>query len=176
MKQFNDNAGRAWAVEVNVATLKRVKGLAGVDLMEVLDGGALIERLIRDPVLLCDALYAACKPEADARGVTDEEFGRAMAGDAIERATEALLDEIVSFCPSPRDRAVLGRTLKATREAMDRARDLIEARLDGGEQERAIDDALGQLPGAQLPGAQFPGVDGRSSTAAPASSDATHPP
>ena len=146
MKRFTDNAGRQWTVEINVAALKRVKGLAGVDLLEVLDG-ALIERLIRDPVLLCDALFAACKPEADQRGVTDEEFGRAMAGDAIEHATGALLDEIVSFCPSPRDRAALGRVLAATRTAMDKARDLVEARLDGGELETAIDAALAQVPG-----------------------------
>jgi len=161
MKQFTDNAGRAWTVEINVAALKRVKGLTGVDLLEVLDG-TLIERLIRDPVLLCDVLYAACKPEADERGVSDEEFGRAMAGDAIALATEALLDEIVSFCPSPRDRAALGRVLAATRTAMEKARDLVEARLDGGELERAIDEALGTAGG--------------SSTAAPGSSESTPPP
>ena len=163
MKQFTDNAGRAWSVEINVAALKRVKGLTGVDLLEVLDG-ALIERLIRDPVLLCDVLYAACKPEADQRGVTDEEFGRAMAGDAIECATAALLDEIVSFCPSPRDRAALGRVLAATRAAMDKARDLVETRLDSGELEKAIDEALAQAR------------DGDSFTAAPASADAIPPP
>jgi hypothetical protein len=164
MKQFTDNAGRSWTVEINVAALKRVKGLTGVDLLEVLDG-TLIERLIRDPVLLCDVLYAACKPEADRVGVSDEEFGRAMAGDAIALATEALLDEIVSFCPSPRDRAALGRVLAATRTAMDKARDLVEARLDGGELEKAIDEALGGL-----------GTAGSSSTAAPASSGSTPPP
>jgi hypothetical protein len=163
MKQFTDNAGRSWTVEINVAALKRVKGLAGVDLLEVLDG-TLIERLIRDPVLLCDVLYAACKPEADRVGVSDEEFGRAMAADAIEHATEALLDEIVSFCPSPRDRAALGRVLAATRTAMDKARDMVEARLDGGELEKAIDEALSRA------------TVGNSSTVAPASAGSIPPP
>jgi hypothetical protein len=167
MKSFTDNAGRSWSVEVNVAALKRVKGLAGVDLLEVLDG-TLIDRLIRDPVLLCDVLYAACKPDADQHGVTDEEFGRAMAGDAIEHATGALLDEIVSFCPSPRDRAALGRVLAATRTAMDKARDLIEQRLDSGELERAIEKAVEGLPGLA--------TGGNSSTAAPESSAATPAP
>ena len=163
MKTFTDNEGRSWTVEVNVAALKRAKGLAGVDLMAVLDGD-LIERFIRDPVLLCDALYAVCKPEADEKGVSDEDFGRAMAGDAIEHATAALLDEIVSFCPSPRDRAALGRVLAATRTAMDKARDLVEARLDSGELEKAIDEALERASA------------GDSSTAAPASSGSTRPP
>lgn len=168
MKSFTDNAGRTWNVEINVAALKRIKGLTGVDLLEALDG-TLIERLVRDPVLLCDVLYAACKIEADqhAPPISDEEFGRAMAGDAIEHATAALLDEIVSFCPSPRDRAALGRVLDATRHAMEKARDLVEARLESGELERAIDAAL-KLPGAER--------DGPSSGAAPASPDAIRAP
>ena len=88
MRQFKDNfggAGRTWTVEINVATLKRVRGLTGTDLMQVIEG-TLIEKLIRDPILLCDIVYAICKPEADAATprITDEEFGKAMAGDAIE--------------------------------------------------------------------------------------------
>ena len=30
------------------------------------------------PFFLVDVLFAVCKPEADAKGITDEEFGRAM--------------------------------------------------------------------------------------------------
>jgi len=164
MKVFKDNAGREWTVEINVAALKRVKSLTEVDLLGVLDG-TLIERLIADPVLLCDAVYAVCKPQADERSVTDEDFGRAMAGDAIEHATEALLEELVGFCPSPRDRANLGRVLKATREVMDKARDIVEARLDSGELEKAAEQALAQ---AQT------GL-GSSSGSAPASSESTPP-
>ncbi|MCW5769933.1 MAG: hypothetical protein KIT19_14755 [Phycisphaeraceae bacterium] len=129
MKSFTDNAGRDWTVEVNVWALKRIKGLTGTDLLEAIDG-PLVERLIRDPVLLCDVVYAACKPQADERGVSDEDFGRAMAGDAIDRATAALLEELVAFCPSPRDRANLGRVLQATRDVMDKARDLVQRRID----------------------------------------------
>ncbi len=129
MKSFTDNAGRDWTVEVNVSALKRIKGLTGTDLLEAIDG-PLVERLIRDPILLCDVVYAACKPQADERGVGDEDFGRAMAGDAIDRATAALLEELVAFCPSPRDRANLGRVLQATRDVMDKARDLVQRRID----------------------------------------------
>lgn len=172
MKTFTDNEKREWTVEINVAALKRVRGLTGVDLMDIL-GGSLIERLIRDPVLLCDVLYAACKPQAQERNVSDEEFGRAMAGDAIEHATAALLEELVSFCPSPRDRRSLGRVLEATRKVMDRARDLVEQRIEGGELDRAIDAALQELPGA---GAGVVAETlGHSSGAAPASSASTPP-
>lgn len=141
MKQFLDNAGRAWTVAINVDAIKRVKGLLNVNLLEIVEG-ALIEKLIRDPVLLCDVVYAVCKLEADEKHVSDEDFGRAMAGDAIEHATKALLDELVNFSPSPRDRANLQQVLAKTWNVMERARDLVESRLNSGALDREIESAL----------------------------------
>ncbi|MBX3368667.1 MAG: hypothetical protein WAZ94_01700 [Phycisphaerales bacterium] len=167
MRSFKDNQGRQWSVEINVTAIKRVRGLTGEDLMQVIEG-TLIEKLIRDPVLLCDVVYAICKPEADARSVSDEEFGKAMAGDAIEAATTAVLEELVGFCPSPRDRANLGRVLQATRKVMDRARDLVEKKLDSGELDRLADRLLSkESEGATV---------GSSSTSAPESSASTPAP
>ncbi len=169
MKTFADNADRTWNVSINVAAVKRVRDLVGVDLLEIVEG-TLIEKLIRDPILLCDIIYAVCKPQADEREppVTDEEFGRAMAGDAIEHATTALLEDLVSFCPSPRDRANLGRVLEATNRVMDKARDLIEEKLDSGELERMAEQAL--VPG------HLPGGAGDSSGSVPESSDSIRAP
>ena len=65
MHTFTDNAGRVWIANLNVATLKRVRALAGVDLASAIlverDGrveASLLERLASDPALLVDALYA----------------------------------------------------------------------------------------------------------------------
>ena len=172
MRTFKDNQSREWTVEITVAAIKRVRGLAGVDLMEVLEGSnGLIEKLVRDPVLLCDVIYAACKPQADEHQITDEAFGASMAGDAIEHATAALLEELVDFCPSPRDRANLGRVLKATRDVMDKARDVVERRIDelidGGALERAVLEAVPPTVEAAA---------GGSSGSAPASSASIQPP
>ena len=144
MRQFKDNAGRIWTVDINVATLKRVRGLTSVDLMQVIEG-TLIEKFIRDPVLLCDVVYAVCKPEADSAKVSDEEFGKAMAGDAIEAATGAVLDELISFCPSPRDRANLGRVLQATNRVMEKARDVTEKRIETLTSEGELDKLVNRL-------------------------------
>lgn len=174
MKTFNDNSGRTWNVEVNVAAVKRVRSLTDANLLQVVDDpGGLIERFIRDPVLLCDVVYAVCKPQADEREITDEEFGRAMAGDAIEHATAALLEELVSFSPSPRDRRNLGRVLEATRRVMDKARDLIETRLDSGEIDRAMERALAEL---EEPVEALEPTLNDSSGSAPASPASIHPP
>jgi hypothetical protein len=167
MRTFRDNAGREWSVEVNVAALKRVRAMLNIDLLEVVQG-TLIERLMRDPVLLCDCVYILCKPEVDERGISDEQFGIAMAGDAIEDATQALLEELVSFCPSPRDRKNLGRVLETARSAMEKARDLVEARIESGELERIASRALET--------AMAPANAGDSSGTAPVSWESIQPP
>jgi hypothetical protein len=130
--------------------------------MQVIEG-TLIEKLIRDPVLLCDVVYAICKPEADTRSVSDEEFGKAMAGDAIEAATTAVLEELVGFCPSPRDRANLGRVLQATSRVLDKARDLTEKRIQTLTSESELDKLVNRM----VPPLQEPQTPGSSSTSVP---------
>lgn len=121
MKSFTDNAGNVWTLSVNVAAIKRVRALCGVDLNSIVElneknepSTKLLHQLATDPVLLVDVLYAVCKPEADAKNVSDEDFGRAMAGDAIEHATNALLDEVIDFFPEAK-RQAFRKILSATR-------------------------------------------------------------
>lgn len=136
MKNFHDNAGRNWTVTLNVATLKRIRALTSIDLINIISldehrkpNVELLERLSEDPILLVDVLYAACKPEADSQNVTDEQFGAAMAGDAIEHATNALLEELVSFFPDPK-RKVLQRILDANRRFGETLKRKVEAELN----------------------------------------------
>ena len=95
-------------------------------------------------MLLVDVLYAAVKPEADAKGVTDEEFGRAMSGDAIEMATTALLDEVIDFFPETK-RKVFRKILDATRRFETKGKAALLALLDDPALDGKIDDALAQL-------------------------------
>src|SRR5262245_20018284 len=128
MKTFNDNLGRAWPVAINVECIKRVKSLLGINLLDAIEG-KLLEQLVSDPVLLCDCVYAICKPEAEARQVSDEDFGRAMAGDAIDHATTALLEELVDFFPSGK-RQVLAKALAKLKNLEAKAVDLATKRLE----------------------------------------------
>ncbi len=66
MKTFTDNAGRTWTVSINVAAIKRVRGLLDVDLYKLVDDGFQpLSKLVSDPVQLADVLYCLCKDEAD---------------------------------------------------------------------------------------------------------------
>jgi len=146
MKSFTDNLGRTWTLVVNVATLKRVRALCGVDLnaiIEVEDGKPetrLLEKLSTNPVLLVDVLFAVCQPECDRKQITDEDFGSAMAGDAIDLATSALLDEIIDFFPAAK-RQAFRKILSATRRFEEIAKKrLSEALADSGFEDKLVSE------------------------------------
>ena len=143
MKTFTDNAGRTWTVAINVESIKRVKTLLSVNLLDAIEG-KLLEQFVSDPVLLCDCVYAICKPEADTKNVSDEEFGRAMAGDAIDGATTALLEELVDFFPSGK-RQVLAKALTKLKTFETKALDLANKRLDDPELDRRMEAALDRI-------------------------------
>lgn len=128
MKTYKDCTGKEWGVSVTVGTIKRVKDLIGVNLLDAVSTD-LIDKMRSDPVLLCDILYAVCKPQADADGVSDEAFGESLAGDAITSATEALLDEIVDFFPSSQ-RTTLRKALTKIEAAEKQIQAQMEAQVD----------------------------------------------
>jgi hypothetical protein len=117
MHTFADNLGRTWYVAVNVATIRRVRAVLDVDLYQLVDDGMqALGQLVADPVRLADVLYVLCKDDADAKNISDEDFGRALAGDAITSAAEALVEELVDFFPDERSRAALRRVIAAGRQ------------------------------------------------------------
>ncbi len=130
MKQFTDNKERSWTLSLNIATAKKVKDAVSFDLLSE-DVGEMVGRLAVDPVLLCDVIFILVSDQAARNNITDEDFGESMAGEAIGKATEALLDEIVDFFP-PRKRKVLRMALDKMEEAEDllmtRAEDLISSK------------------------------------------------
>ena len=153
MKSFTDNMGRTWTLVVNVAAIKRVRALCGVDLNAIVEvdknntpTAELLERLSTDPVLLVDVLYAVCKPECDRKNISDEDFGAAMAGDAIEQATSALLDEVVDFFPTAK-RTALQKILNATRRFETLAKKRLETLLANGQFEEKLVSELERLTG-----------------------------
>ena len=136
MRNFIDSSGRVWVVDVSVATIKRVRTLTGVNLLEVIQG-ELIEQLSSDPILLADCLYAVCQPQAVREGVSDEAFGQSLAGDVIDRATTALLEGLIEFFPEPKRRLLEKATAKY-RQVQTQALALVEAKLDSPELEAKI--------------------------------------
>jgi hypothetical protein len=129
MQKFRDNAGRTWEVAIDIAGIKRVRSLLGIDILSGLDGKGL-DPITRDPVVFVDILYVLCKPEADRAGLTDEEFGRGLGGDALHAASEAFTEAFISFCPNPRDRKRLRRAVDQMSAMLEKARDSMDSTLE----------------------------------------------
>jgi len=130
MKQFTDDAGTTWNVSVTVSSIKRVRDVLNVDILDTVNGG-LTDKLIDDPILLCDVLYVLCSQQAEKDGVSDEQFGERMAGDVIERATSAFLEALVEFFPLAKRRVLEASIQKnelATKKLLENAEALIASK------------------------------------------------
>jgi hypothetical protein len=131
-----------WTVQITVATIKRVQAMVGVNLLDVLDSKSrLLEKLSTDPILLCDVLYVICQQQAQSANVSDEQFGEALAGDVIDHATTALLQELADFFPTAK-RQVLRKALTKLREVEEKALQIASAQLDSPELQRQLERLL----------------------------------
>lgn len=136
MHQFTDRSGRRWLVQIDVSTIKRVRSLTGVNLLDIVNG-ELIERLCNDPLLLADVLFAVVQPQAATQGISDEAFGQGLAGNAIAEATTALLSGLVDFFPEPKSR-LIGKAASKYQQVQNRALAMIEAQIDSPALEQQI--------------------------------------
>lgn len=110
---FTDNAGRVWRMSITLADLKRVRELTGVKIGDLIDDNfrPLVE-LLSDLEKLVDVIYVLCEPEATKLGVTAEQFGRGLFGDAIEAAAQAFQRALANFFPSRVRQMMSGLTEK----------------------------------------------------------------
>jgi len=168
MKTFTDNAGRSWTISLTIDAAKRVKGLLGVNLLELEQGDPpLLTRLGTDVILLCDVIFALVKPQADAASVTDEQFGASLGGEAILAAHTAFYEELVDFFRKL-GRGDLARAVDAQRRMIDLAVARIETRIERLDLEAAVETAV-----APILSEQSELTRGESSTSLPASSEST---
>lgn len=122
MHTFTDKAGRRWEIELTLQGVERVRGtVPGVDLLDVVGGSAALGA---DPLKVVNVIYELAPAELR-REVTLENLRGSMRGVELEAATEALLAEWLDFFP-PRNRAILGRLLEATKKAESRLLERIE--------------------------------------------------
>ncbi|HUX15214.1 MAG TPA: hypothetical protein VMW52_02010 [Phycisphaerae bacterium] len=147
MAEFRDNEGRSWPVIFTTATFKRVHAALDVDLGRMVSDGSIYEVLADDPILLCNMLYVVCKPDADKRGLSDEDFGRGLAGDVIDDAITALMEGLIDFFPKAR-RRLHRKALAAFATLEKKALEKAEAMIDSGELEKEIDRRLASLSSA----------------------------
>lgn len=127
MKTFKDQTGQEWEVVINVGTVKRVRDLAGVDLLDIVKGKVATE-LADDSVKLCEVIYALVKPQAEKKDLTIDAFLELMGGDSIDEAVSAFLGELVNFSPR-RQRKILEKAIEVGQEVQELQTKEAEAKL-----------------------------------------------
>ena len=144
MRTFKDNKGRTWEIALNVWQMKRLRDTLGIDLVNVIgtsaDGSVrvdTIDRIASDPCLLVDILWVVCERQAKDAGVADEDFGASLAGDSIEEATRAFLDELVDFFPGAR-RLFLKKAVGLARRWSDETARTLKEALESPELEERL--------------------------------------
>lgn len=116
MQTFHDRNGKAWTFDLNIATWRRVKAESGIDLADITteqDGQTGLQRLT-DPIKLMEVIYILCVPPSERTTITGDVLMEAMDMESVEKATDALLDEVVTFC-RPAAKTILTRLLKLSR-------------------------------------------------------------
>lgn len=124
---FKDTEGRTWDCAIDYAAAKRVRG--GMDV-NLLDGKEALEALVDDVMMLVDVIYVVVQPQAEQRGVSDEQFGAALDGDTIDAATSAFLEAFVNFsqpAKRPAMRQLIQKLDQLERVWADKAQQTIES-------------------------------------------------
>lgn len=150
MSSFKDMKCREWHIEPTIGAVKRAKSLAGVDLLDLKANPFL--RFAEDPIALVDCLFALVKPQADAAGVTDVEFGESLGGETLGDAVKAFEDAYALFFHRPEDRKNATLILQRTNQALAVAGEKIHARIGSIDVAKVIDAEMAKLTGGASSG------------------------
>lgn len=157
MQTYKDKNGQDWAVELTIGAMKRVLALTKLDLRnptapsgpELPDGQvSLSARMELDQLLLADVLFAVCYPQAQDRGVTQDQFADLLAPETVKPARDAFFAEWSDFfrrSGTPQMAAILDKQTSMVSRAVDLAAkqwdsQKVEARID-----QLIDEELDTL-------------------------------
>lgn len=150
MATFKDAAGREWQIKLDAPTIEEVRAEVEVDLAD--PTLKQFEQLGEDPVALVNTLWVICRPQAAQQvdgGVNARQFGEALVGDAIDEATEALLNAITDFTPR-RQRSLMRRIATANQQVREKALQLAQDRIGDPELAERLEQALADQMEAAL--------------------------
>lgn len=137
MTTFRDTNGREWVIRLDGPTVREIRQALGVDLV---DNGQGLAKLEQDIVLLVDTLWLLCRDQA-AEGYTERDFGRALNGDVLGKAAEALTGAALDFFP-PARRSLVASLVEKQRSVMRHAEQAVMEKLSATATDEQIREAL----------------------------------
>jgi hypothetical protein len=168
MANFSDINGRNWQVNLNVHTIKQIKQILNVDLLDE-KAHEVLQRIAEDVCLSVDVLYLALKEQLDTANISDEEFGKSLGGDCLNEAVGALVQALINFYPNPQKREFLKRLWEKSTKHMDKTN---QEMLNMLEDVRVEETIAKRMEEAKEQGIQN-AISGLSYTESPDSSEST---
>lgn len=156
--KFSDVKGQEWNAAINVGALRRVLAQTSIDLTKLFDEKQAepVRKLIANPLVMADVLFAIVEPQATARGITADAFGELLEGEALVAATDAVLAALVVFFSAQNAdmgkafAALVGKYRTATNVVWERAAGMMAAINPTAAATEAFDKALASQPGGRL--------------------------
>jgi hypothetical protein len=94
--KFKDTNGQEWDIEFTIGAMFRIKKESKIDLLEPRKD-ELAVRLETDIIYFWEALWHVVSPQAEAIGVTAEQFAEAMGPEHLIAARDAFFEEWIAF-------------------------------------------------------------------------------
>jgi hypothetical protein len=135
MAKFKTLDGKEWVIEVTYLTVKRVRDLCGVNVLDIcnLDKGSL-SGWVADDLKVLEVVCAVVRPQLAALDMADDEFFAACDGQVLKEAVERLVDQVSDFFQEPR-KGLVKKVIAKLRET--------EKKMEA-QAAKAIDAALSQ--------------------------------
>lgn len=117
-----------WFLHIDFLAVKRVRAMVkrangeGFDLLQTVVFEEteikcdLLQELASDPLLLLEVIYAILKPQADEKGIPEQEFFSQWTSDDIELASDLFIRELIDFFPEAKSRLLRKINDAVTRE------------------------------------------------------------
>ena len=97
MALYKDESGNEWRVRLDAISLDEIKADHGIDLVDLEHDP--LRKVINDGRILAAILLVICRDDREAKGITREQFVRAIP-QPPDVAIEALREALISFFPS----------------------------------------------------------------------------
>jgi len=137
MRIFQDAEGRDWSLDLNITAAKPLAAwCAGqepkVDLFDASSFLAATGSII----FTVDCLAVLTAQQRSERGITAEDFGRALKGAFAYEAQRALLDEYADFFPDPAMAGIIKRSLNRLLESSKREEKIVSQAVEAAIRQR----------------------------------------
>lgn len=97
MTTYTDSQNLEWTLKLNVGVLETLQE-HGIDIEQLFsDPNKLAALFLSKPKKICEMLYVILEKQIKDRNMTPQEFAENLDRDTLDKATDALLQEVVLF-------------------------------------------------------------------------------